>query len=99
MTTSSAQSNNSILQATAVHKEFQRGQVKVVALDSVGFESVQLVARELADALVVQGAIATRSANADITGTVENIALAINRGSAAQMFSVRVGDELRLTAA
>jgi S-adenosyl-L-methionine hydrolase (adenosine-forming) len=28
-----------------------------------------------------------------------NIALAINRGSAAQMFSVRVGDELRLTAA
>ena len=29
----------------------------------------------------------------------ENIALAINRGSAAQMFAVRVGDELRLTAA
>ena len=28
-----------------------------------------------------------------------NIALAINRGNAAQMFSVRVGDELRLTAA
>jgi S-adenosylmethionine hydrolase len=28
-----------------------------------------------------------------------NIALAINRGSAAQMFSVRVGDELRLTSA
>jgi S-adenosylmethionine hydrolase len=29
----------------------------------------------------------------------ENIALAINRGSAAQMFAVRVGDELRLTPA
>ena len=29
----------------------------------------------------------------------ENIALAINRGSAAQMFSVRMGDELRLTPA
>ena len=28
-----------------------------------------------------------------------NIALAINRGNAAQMFSVRVGDELRLTSA
>jgi len=28
-----------------------------------------------------------------------NIALAINRGNAAQMFSVRVGDQLRLTAA
>ena len=28
-----------------------------------------------------------------------NIALAINRGNAAQMFSVRVGDELRLTGA
>jgi S-adenosyl-L-methionine hydrolase (adenosine-forming) len=29
----------------------------------------------------------------------ENIALAINRGSAAQMFAVRMGDELRLTPA
>jgi S-adenosylmethionine hydrolase len=28
-----------------------------------------------------------------------NIALAINRGNAAQMFSVRVGDELRLSSA
>ena len=28
-----------------------------------------------------------------------NIALAINRGNAAQMFSVRVGDELRLSPA
>ena len=28
-----------------------------------------------------------------------NIALAINRGDAARMFSVRVGDELRLTSA
>src|SRR6185503_12755710 len=42
--------------------------------DALGMEGKQLIARELADALVVQGAIATRSL-ADVTGTIENIAL------------------------
>ncbi len=52
-------------------------QTALVVIDALGAEGRQLIARELADALVVQGAIATRSAVADVTGTIENIALAM----------------------
>jgi hypothetical protein len=51
-------------------------QTALVVIDALGTEGKQLIARELADALVVQGAIATRSV-ADVTGTIENIALAM----------------------
>jgi len=73
-----AMRNAQTVVATGDLARFPRpAQTVLVAMDGVGFESVQLIARELADALIVQGAIATRSSSADITGTVENIALGI----------------------
>src|SRR4051812_45545690 len=51
-------------------------QTALVTIDGLGPGGTQLIARELADALVVQGAIATRS-TADLTGTFEDVALAM----------------------
>ena len=73
-----AMRNAQTVVATGDLARFPRpAQTALVVLDGVGFESAQLVARELADALVVQGAIGTRSSTADITGTVENVSLAL----------------------
>ena len=51
-------------------------QTALVTIDGLAAEGTQLIGRELADALVVQGAIATRS-TVDVTGTVEDVALAM----------------------
>ena len=52
-------------------------QTALVAIDGLAGEGTQLITRELADALIVQGAIATRAASADVAGTTEAIALVL----------------------
>jgi hypothetical protein len=72
-----AMRNAQTVVATGDLARFPRAaQTALVVLDGLGADGTQLIARELADAVVVQGAIATRS-TADFTGTTENVAFAM----------------------
>jgi len=67
-----------IVVATGDLARFPRpAQTALVAIDGLAGEGTQLITRELADALIVQGAIATRAASADVAGTTEAIALVL----------------------
>jgi hypothetical protein len=62
--------------ATGALARFPRpAQTALVAIDALAPEGTQLVSRENPDALVVAGAVATRSGAADLAGTTEDLAL------------------------